>query len=61
MGSGGMYSTLADRLRFNHFVQSGEVLKNEYASRMGGETVVIGGSERGLYFSAQATAAATPR
>ena len=50
MGSGGMYSTLADMLRFYRFVQSGKVLNDEFASRMGGETVVIGGSERGFYF-----------
>lgn len=49
MGSGGMYSTLGDMLRFYRFVQSGEVLKDEDA-KLGGETVAIGGSERGFYF-----------
>jgi CubicO group peptidase (beta-lactamase class C family) len=50
MGSGGMYSTLGDMLRFYRFVQSGDVLDEEHAARMGGETVAIGGSERGFYF-----------
>lgn len=50
MGSGGMYSTLGDMLRFYRFLQSGDVLDEEHARRMGGETVAIGGSERGFYF-----------
>lgn len=50
LGSGGMYSTLGDMLKFYRFVQSGEVLQNEYAERMSGETVAIGGSNRGFYF-----------
>jgi len=50
MGSGGMYSTLADMLRFYRFLQTGDVLDEEHARRMGGETVAIGGSERGFYF-----------
>ena len=50
MGSGGMYSTLADMLRFYRFVQSGDVLDKEHAARLGGETVAVGGSDRGFYF-----------
>ena len=50
MGSGGMYSTLGDMLRFYRFVQSGDVLDEEHARGMGGETVAIGGSDRGFYF-----------
>jgi CubicO group peptidase (beta-lactamase class C family) len=50
MGSGGMYSTLGDMLRFYRFLQTGDVLDEEQARRMGGETVAIGGSERGFYF-----------
>ena len=50
MGSGGMYSTLGDMLRFYRFLQSGDVLDEEHARPMGGETVAIGGSERGFYF-----------
>ncbi|MBT8131528.1 MAG: beta-lactamase family protein [Gammaproteobacteria bacterium] len=50
MGSGGMYSTLGDMLRFYRFVQSGDLLDKKHARRMGGERVAIGGSDRGFYF-----------
>ena len=50
MGSGGMYSTLGDMLRFYEFVRSGKVLEDRFASRYLGEGIGIGGSERGFYF-----------
>ncbi|NNF52588.1 MAG: beta-lactamase family protein [Gammaproteobacteria bacterium] len=50
MGSGGMYSSLDDMLRFYEFVATSGVLKPEYAERYRGETVGVGGSERGFYF-----------
>lgn len=34
---------------FYRFLQTGDVLEEEHARRMGGETVAIGGSERGFY------------
>ena len=49
MGSGGMYSTLADMLRFYSFVRSDKRFEPEYARRWSGEFVSIGGSERGFY------------
>ncbi len=50
MGSGGMYSTLDDMLKFYRYVRDGKVLEPEYAERYQGETVGIGGSDRGFYF-----------
>jgi Zn-dependent oligopeptidase len=49
MGSGGMYSTLADMLRFYSFVRSDKQFEPENARRWSGEFVSIGGSERGFY------------
>ena len=50
MGSGGMYSTLGDMLRFYDYVATSGVLRPEYAVRYQQETVGIGGSDRGFYF-----------
>ena len=49
MGSGGMYSTLGDMLRFYEFVRSGKALEERFARRYLGEGIGIGGSERGFY------------
>ena len=49
MGSGGMYSTLGDMQRFYRFVRDPEVSRGEFADRYSGETVGIGGSNRGFF------------
>lgn len=49
MGSGGMYSTLEDMLKFYRLVRSGRVLGPAVSSRFKGESVAIGGSDRGFY------------
>lgn len=49
MGSGGMYSTLEDMLRFYRKVRGGELLEPQYAARYQGDALGIGGSERGFY------------
>ena len=49
MGSGGMFSTLGDMLRFHLFMRSGELLQGEYARRYLGERLGVGGSDRGFY------------
>lgn len=49
MGSGGMYSTLTDMLRFYSFVRSNKRFEPEHARRWSGEFVSMGGSERGFY------------
>jgi CubicO group peptidase (beta-lactamase class C family) len=49
MGSGGMYSTLGDMLRFYEFIRTSGVLKPEYAARYNGAGVGVGGSDRGFF------------
>lgn len=50
LGSGGMYSTLDDMLKFYRLVRSDRVLKPSYSGRFRGSVVGIGGSDRGFYF-----------
>ncbi len=49
LGSGGMYSTLGDMLRFYRYARSGDKLDAEYARRFRGAVVGVGGSDRGFY------------
>lgn len=50
MGSGGMYSTLDDMLKFYRLARGGSVLKENNARHFMGQTVGVGGSDRGFYF-----------
>lgn len=50
MGSGGMYSTLDDMLKFYRFVRGDGVLDARNSNRFRGQTVGVGGSDRGFYF-----------
>lgn len=47
-GSGGMYSTLEDMLRFTHFVQTSEQMPASVRTAFSGETVNFNGSMRGF-------------
>lgn len=49
MGSGGMYSTLDDLLRFRAFVSSDKLFEERFSRRYRGDTVGVGGSDRGFY------------
>jgi CubicO group peptidase (beta-lactamase class C family) len=49
MGSGGMFSTLEDMLRFYGYVRSGAVLQGDYLEHYRGATVGVGGSDQGFY------------
>lgn len=48
MGSGGMFSTLPDMLRYYDGLEAGKILTGEWLRR--GPTMGIGGSDRGFYF-----------
>lgn len=48
MGSGGMYSSLPDLLRFYDLVRDGEVLEERYAEHFRRPTAQIDGSDRGF-------------
>ncbi|HEY9013226.1 MAG TPA: serine hydrolase domain-containing protein [Devosia sp.] len=47
-GSGGMYSTLDDLLRFYHFVRSGRALSEPYGQVFRDDNVSLDGSDRGF-------------
>jgi CubicO group peptidase (beta-lactamase class C family) len=47
-GSGGMYSTLEDLLRFYQYVRSGAVLEDEYKAVFLKPSVLVDGSDRGF-------------
>lgn len=49
LGSGGMASTVPDLMRFYRTMRSGDVLDEERAARFRGETVGVGGSDRGFF------------
>jgi CubicO group peptidase (beta-lactamase class C family) len=49
MGSGGMFSTLRDMERYYAALEGGRLLTGTWAARQQGESVGVGGSERGYY------------
>jgi CubicO group peptidase (beta-lactamase class C family) len=49
MGSGGMYSTLDDMAKYYEGIEKGRILTGEWANWQRGETVSVGGSERGFF------------
>jgi CubicO group peptidase (beta-lactamase class C family) len=48
MGSGGMFSTLADMERYDAALEAGRLLTGEWAKRQQGQFVNVGGSDRGF-------------
>ena len=50
MGSGGMYSTLDDMARYYAAIDAGRLLAGPWAAWQQGETVGVGGSDRGYFF-----------
>jgi CubicO group peptidase (beta-lactamase class C family) len=49
MGSGGMFSTLGDMERYYGALEGGRLLTGEWAKPQQGESVGVGGSDRGFY------------
>lgn len=49
MGSGGMYSTLDDMARYYEALEKGKLLSGDWARMQQGETVDVGGSDRGFF------------
>lgn len=48
MGSGGMFSTPRDMLRYYETIESGKILTGPYLRRISGPTADVGGSQRGF-------------
>lgn len=50
LGSGGMYSTLGDMLKFYEYVRADKIFEPRFAKRFLGQGLGIAGSDRGFYF-----------